>query len=187
MCIDYLIGNCLIRPVIPAYLGSIAPKGRSAEYIAINATFSNLGMMSAANLTQLFSVSPTFAILSTGGIGVLNGLIMFAMVVYTSAIRGSSAVEVATKPRTPLEEFFGFGDQLSEKEFWEDVVETLKTTVVQRNYSRAVRCVKGQALVKELLLNSLPELPDQFEPKMEALYNLYLDLGHDDWAADMTG
>ena len=54
-------------------------------------------------------------------------------------------------------------------------------------YDRAVRCVKGQVLIKELLLGALPELPEQFDAKMEALYQIYMELGHEDWAEGMTG
>jgi len=50
--------------------------------------------------------------------------------------------------------------------------------------SLATTCL--QQLVKEIFMNSLPILPDTFDERMEAIYQLVLQLGHLDWADDLA-
>lgn len=209
------IGNSLIRPVFPSYLGSIAPKDRSAEYIAISSTFGNLGMMAAGNLTRLYSISRRDAIYFTGLLSIVNALVILIYLIYEyftfkkmiqmrhhstsfsghsksfrlhhehSTLKGSTPEELAK--RNNIEQFFGYGEQMDEATFWADVQSSLSEIIKAHGYSKAMNTKKGQVLIKTMLLQALPQLPNNFDEKMEAYYQLYLQLGYEEWANDLAG
>eukprot|EP01038_Epipyxis_sp_PR26KG_P009954 gene9954-13387_t len=183
--IGMAFGNSLVRPVFPAYLGSLAPKGMNAEYIAINNTFVNLGMMIGGQLTQLYSYNPEFTIILTGFFSILNSIMLTGWAL-RDQFKQKMIVEeqISLKPKSKLEEFFGEG--LPEQEFWSDIELSLKDAIQKRHFTKAVTFNKGQILIKELLLNALPELPEVFDERMEKVYELYLQLGHEEWADTMS-
>lgn len=71
------VGNSLCRPAFPSYLGSIASKQRRAEYMTISATFGNIALLIAGQLTLLYTYSPTVTIFLCGGASILNAFILF--------------------------------------------------------------------------------------------------------------
>lgn len=191
------IGNALIRPVLPAFMGTIAPKDRNAEYISLSSTFGNLGMMAAGGLTTIYSRSKDASILLAGGLSLLNALII---IIYL--LLPASSVPVPKTPKTPplkgsteeelvkrseLERFFGYGEQLSEEDFFAQLTEELSVVLKERGYYRPMNTKKGQALIKEIILASVPALPDTFDARMEQIYSMMLKHNHHDWAKDMTG
>jgi MFS family permease len=189
------IGNGLVRPSLPAFLGLIAPRSRHGEYIAVGQTFSNLSMIFAGSLTEIYiHHSKWEVILLAGGASLLNGLLMVSyelwMTYYYSALneqKRKTKQEEMLAHRSNLEKFFGFGEQLKEDEFFETLVVALKQVIHLRGYDKAIQTRKGQQVMKELLLQSLPSLPDTFDDRMEAIYQLYQNLGHDEWAHDLAG
>jgi len=193
--IAFGLGNSLARPVSPAYLGSIAPKGRNAEYIAISSIFSNGAMMVSAQITVLFAYSKTAAILLGGFCSILSALIYFiyGCSEYTSSKQKETDLviseptvisgEPSNSVLTPLQQFFGKGK--AEAEFYDDLESSIREVIRLRKYDRAVTFEKGQQLIKDLLLSGLPDLPDTFDERMEVIHDLYLKTGHEDWARGM--
>lgn len=182
------LGNSFCRPVFPAFLGSIAPKGRNAEYINISNTFGNLAMMSAGQLTLLFTYDKTFTILLTAFLFVLNAVIMLCYGCYQyfknkNAAKLASTVPVIEQGKSPFELFFGEG--MPEDVFWDDIVRSLNDVIAERGLKKAVTLDKGQKLVKELLLSALPLMPESFEERMKRVRELYHSLGHDEWAEEL--
>jgi MFS family permease len=68
------LGNSVSRPVFPSYLGSIASKKNRADYMAISATFANIGIMIAGQMTVLYTIDKDATILLCGGLSVLNAV-----------------------------------------------------------------------------------------------------------------
>lgn len=111
------LGNSLIRPVLPAFMGSIAPRDRYAEYmISISSTFGNLGMMAPVGLTTIFTRSKDGSISLAGGLSLLNELIIILYLLLQSSssklktpnissrLKGSTKEETAK--RSELKRFF---------------------------------------------------------------------------------
>lgn len=73
------------------------------------------------------------------------------------------------------------------EQFWADVVSELSLIVPQRNLERAIKVAKGQILIKDILCQALPMLPDDFDERMDAIYHLYHLYGHGDWAKGLAG
>jgi MFS family permease len=69
------IGNSLCRPSFPSYLGKIANKERRAEYMTVSATFGNIALMIAGQMTLLYTYTRIGAIFICGGASIVNGLI----------------------------------------------------------------------------------------------------------------
>ena len=83
-----------------------------------------------------------------------------------------------------LAAFFGFGEELPQEQFFDELQLALLTTIQQRGWSTAMRSKKGQILLHEILLNALPQLPTDFEEKMMVLNGLFDKTGHEDWAVE---
>ena len=93
--IAFGVGNSLCRPVMPAYLGSIAPKGHSAAYISLNSVFSNMSMMVFAQITLLFAVNQTAAFLLGGFCSILNCAILMYFAIYSLITKPAAAAAQA--------------------------------------------------------------------------------------------
>eukprot|EP01040_Poterioochromonas_malhamensis_P007803 gene7803-8439_t len=192
------VGNGLVRPALPAFLGSLAPKKRHGEYIAISATFSNLSMLFSGYITKIYTFySKWDVVLLAGGCSILNAIIMILYDLYikykksnsysSSSKKQKSAKEIILEKRDNLEIFFGYGEEQNEDEFWQDILQNIQHIIHLRGYDRAMKTKKGQQLIKELILHSIPTLPEAFDDRMDMICQLYQELGHDEWAHDLSG
>jgi MFS family permease len=68
------IGNSISRPIFPSYLGTIATKSNRADYMAISATFGNVSLMIAGQMTVLYTYNRDICILLCGLVSVFNAL-----------------------------------------------------------------------------------------------------------------
>ena len=48
----------------------------------------------------------------------------------------------------------------------------LNETIHQRRYNKAITLKKGQQLIKDLLVGALPELPENFDERMELIHKV---------------
>lgn len=88
--------------------------------------------------------------------------------------------EDKAKSATELELFFGEGK--SPDIFWSEMRAIMEKVIVDRRWTKAYTLEKGQILMKDLIEKSLPVLPELFEDRMETVYQLYIENGHEDWA-----
>eukprot|EP01040_Poterioochromonas_malhamensis_P006359 gene6359-6852_t len=76
------IGNSISRPTFPSYLGSIATKQNRADYMSISATFGNLSLMIAGQMTVLYTINRDLCLLICGGVSILNAFSMLLFGVF---------------------------------------------------------------------------------------------------------
>lgn len=175
------VGNSLVRPIFLTHLSFVAPKGKSAEYIAVSNTFSNLGIMVAGQFTQLYAVNPPAAFL----LGALLSALLVVMLLIYGVYQGRiQAKKKAAESMTDIERFFGQG--VDEKDFWSEFEPAFKSALTKRHFSRALTSKKGQMLLLEIILDAIPDLPEQFEERMVEVRKLFVQYGHEDWAQEMA-
>lgn len=185
-------GNSLIRPAMPAYLGSLAPPGMTARYISLNSTFMTMAMMMAGQLTVLYEKSPAQAFYVAASFSFFNAIMLAGMGLYLMGEEAALKKKESEKEvdnstissrMTAIKLFFGEG--VPEDEYWDGVVTDLKQICLKNNLHIAVKTKKGQKLVREFLLNSLPALPDDFEDRMATVKNLYAEFGWTDFSDNL--
>jgi MFS family permease len=70
------LGNSISRPIFPSYLGSIAGRSNRADYMAISATFGNVSLMIAGQMTVLYTINRRICILLCGLVSLVNAAII---------------------------------------------------------------------------------------------------------------
>lgn len=95
------VGNSLCRPVFPSYLAVLAPATRRAEYMTLSATFSNLALMIAGQMTLLYTYSAYGAMLLCAAASLLNALLLALFAVYNPVVPSSAATTVTAASDTP--------------------------------------------------------------------------------------
>ena len=94
-----------------------------------------------------------------------------------------------TRSRTSiakLESFFGFDTAASEEEYFAELVDNIKADLIRKNLHRGVKSSKGQVVINQIILEALPTAPEEFEERMEWLYQLYGRYGHEDWGVQLS-
>ncbi|RYH20012.1 MFS transporter [archaeon] len=78
------IGNSFSRPIFPTYLTTLSPPHMKAEYMSIISTSSNLAIVLGGQLTMFYAYSALDAILFTGGVSLVNAVMLggYGMYVY---------------------------------------------------------------------------------------------------------
>jgi MFS family permease len=74
--IGMAMGNSISRPVFPSYLGSIANRSNRADYMAISATFGNIAIMIAGQMTVLYTIDKRICILLCGAVSIINAFMI---------------------------------------------------------------------------------------------------------------
>ena len=143
-------------------------------------------MMVFAQITFLYAANHVAAFMLGGSCSLLCALIFLVYgIASLNAPKPQPPQAIVVKSDTPLEQFFGAG--VPKAEFFADLESTLAEVMHQRRYDRAITFKKGQMLIKELLVNALPELPENIDERMVLIHQLYHDTGHNDWALQMEG
>jgi len=184
LIIGYGIGVSLLRPYFTAKASSLAPKGRSTQYLAFNQTFSNIAAMVSAQLSLVYPLGENgriAAFLIVGGAYVLCSLML--LFDYLTEKKKNTSPATPEKEKSELEKFFGQGEE--EEKFWSDLQKKLKAVLLERNFDRALKAAKGQFAIQELILRAIPELPTPFEDRMQTVHNIYINIGKEDWAEEM--
>jgi MFS family permease len=70
------MGNSISRPVFPSYLGSIANRANRADYMAISASFGNIAIMVAGQMTVLYTIDKRICILLCGCVSIGNAFMI---------------------------------------------------------------------------------------------------------------
>lgn len=173
------LGNACVRPIFPSHLSNLAPKGKNAEYIALTSTFGNFGFMFAGQFTTLFSYNPIYAFVLAASLSFANFVTLEGYAIY------KTATAPPPSPPTDIDKFLGYGKD--ERIFWKTLQELLREKMERCNMSRVLHSEKGQALIVDIVLASIPEMSDRPEDQMEELQRLFARYGHGDWAGEMGG
>ena len=115
-----------------------------------------------------------------GCLSIFSSIILISTAILEERTQINKETNDKTKSLSELESFFGEGK--SSDLFWSDIREMMEKVIVTRRWNKAYTLEKGQILMKNLIEKALPVLPELFEDRMETVYQLYIDNGHEDWA-----
>ena len=142
----------------------IANRSQVASYVVLSSNGQTFAFMIAAQLTVVYVRSKSTAFLLAAFSSVINAIMLSCVVLYNqhierqkSSIKGSSSANLS-----PLELFFGKGQEKSDLEFWKDLEVSLRHILKKNRWERALTTLKGQILIKEILLSALPSLPGSY-------------------------
>ena len=85
-----------------------------------------------------------------------------------------------------LENFFGVDTADSEEKYFSDLVDNIKADLIKKNLHRGVKTSKGQTVINQIILDALPTAPEDFNERLEWLYQLYVQYGHEDWGMELS-
>ena len=188
-------GNGLIRPSFPAFLGSIAPKGSTGSYIAVNSLFINLAMMCGGQLSVLYDWHAQTSFYVAAVVCLANAVILgfVARAIANGKKKeeeiSESQIEVTSSEKTSKEydfdkmsEFFGKADAKTEDQFFADLREIIINKLIENNFEKSLIFSKGQTVLTEIITEALPVAPAALDEKFPWMRDLYASYGHIEWA-----
>ena len=153
------LGSCLVSPVITSQLSQLAPPGKNAEYLSFNGTFSSLAtvkrlrhisfsspltdhcsQMCSGFVTFLYAGSKFHAL----GLTTLSAFLLAIVLGGLAYDEVRKAVPPKDKEQNALEKFFGFGQELPQERFFDELQIALIATIRERGWSRGMKTKKGQ-------------------------------------------
>lgn len=208
------LSNGIVRPVFPAFLSSVADPRNQTEYIALQSIFMNMALVLGGQLTVVYSFNKTAAFLSAASCNLFNTILLFVCgyIFYQESLKAQKEaeekeaaeasatddVDIELAEKLPgqnlksraslvkLQTFFGFDTAMDEEKYFSKLVDDIKASLIEKNLQGGVRSEKGQIVLNQIIIDSLPSAPDDFDERMEWLYQLYGRYGHEDWSVQLN-
>jgi hypothetical protein len=141
--VGFAFGNGISKSCYSIYLGSIAHKTQTAQYVSVAASGGTIAMAVSAQLTLLYVASKPAAFLLAGFLSILNffmfvglGIVEWRKSKAVAKEKEREAAKETVEPKvSPLVAFFGQGQD--EEAFWQDLRASLVPVIEARRWGRA--------------------------------------------------